>query len=439
EVRSEESSNTSSIRYSKSGMLGDKLDLKLFGIYNRLNSLNIDTSSNRYNWLGEITRVANDNSAELFTNKTLFDFEQETFIYRANLKYEFLEEQFISGNYLGFHVTRQGENRLGIAEEEPFRSPNTLNKNIVGLSYDGNFFNNKLNLNIAGKFYDFRMFTRNAKRLRDFSVVIEDLVTDQNRIGYYAAARYFIQPEFFVKASYERGFRLPEPVEIFGNGLDIYANAELQPESTHNYNLGFNYGRTLGKGKFKSEVNFFSRDVSNYTFRTAFVRGSIFQNILAVIIYGYDVEVAYNWKNKLMVDANISRQYVLNNEEFLVDSNRENKVYRDQLPNTPYLFWNFGASYDLLKEERPFKLLLNYSLNYVHEFYLGYPSIALGAEKNTIPTQVLQNLGATISSKDNRYSFSLEARNIFNALAFDNFNIQKPGRAIYAKFRYYLN
>ncbi|NLR94457.1 TonB-dependent receptor [Flammeovirga agarivorans] len=436
EVRSEEDSHITTLKYSKSNLLDDRMSVKLFAVYNTRNFISIDTTSNRYNWLGEVTRVTNDNSAELFNQKTLYEFEQKTFIYRGNVKYKLFENHTINANYIGYQVERQGENRLGTPENEPFRTPNKLRKNIFGISYNAHLMSNRLNLNVALKNYHFYMYTRNAKYLKDHSVEIEDLETTKSEMGYAISGRYFILPQLLIKSSFERGYRLPEPVEVFGDGLAIYANPELQPEATYNLNFGFNYNPSFGKNKLKTGVNFFRRDVDNFTFRESFIRGSRYENILSVLIYGYELDLEWQWNNRLFWNANISRQYVLNNEK--VDATGdESRVYRDQLPNTPYLFGNLGASYSLLPSKKV-GLLLSYNLNYVHEFFLGYESIAQGGEKNIIPTQLLHNVGITASTKDNRYNISLESKNIFNALAFDNFNIQKPGRAFYMKVRYFL-
>jgi outer membrane receptor protein involved in Fe transport len=97
------------------------------------------------------------------------------------------------------------------------------------------------------------------------------------------------------------------------------------------------------------------------------------------------------------------------------------------------------VSYDLIKDFKNYKVTGNYSLNYVKEFYLGYAFIATAFDKNTIPEQLTNDLGVTISSINERYSLSIQATNIFNQRVFDNFNIQKPGRAIFAKIRYNFN
>ncbi len=439
EVRSEEQGNITSLKYKKNNILNKKIDLKLFAVYNTINNTSIDTTSNRYNWLGEIRRVANDNTGEINSQKTLFEYNQKTLIYRANVKYKINRNHAITSNYVGLNIKREGENRLGISDDEPFKSPNTLDKNVVGFSYDSNFLNKKLNFNSSLKYYDFKIFTRNAKYiLSDNITVIEDIKTNENKLGFSLAARYLITPKLFVKTSFEKGYRLPEPIEIFGDGISVDANSELKPEESGNLNISVHNTLNFNKNKLSTSVNFFRRDVLNFTQRISFGRRSKYVNIRDVLIYGFELDFKYSYKKRLFVDANFTRQYSLNNVKFN-DRGDLNRAYKEQLPNTPFLFSNLMLSYNLFENLKRYKVMGNYSLNYVKEFYLGYAFIATAFDKNIIPEQITNDLGLTVSTINERYSLSIQATNIFNQRVFDNFNIQKPGRAIFAKIRYNFN
>ena len=438
EVRSKETNTTTTFRYNKSDLFSDRLSLRLFGVFNTTQSFDIDTSSNRYNWLGQVMRVAEDNTAEIMNQKTIFEYDQQMAAYRANLLYRLRDHHRLGFNYIGYQVKRQGENRLGVPENEPFRTPNRLMKDVLGLSYDADVFSERLNINAAVKYYYFDIRTKNAKQERDFTIVIEDQRIRESQLGYYISARYFITPELYVKSSYEKGYRLPEPDEIFGDGLNRYSNPLLKPESSNNYNLGATYTLRVGKSRITPQANFFMRDVSDYMQPVRFRRGSRYENIMGVLVHGFELDLRYDWSDRLVISGNLTQQNVLNNEKYDAVGNPK-RIYRERLPNTPYFFWNLSASYAMLKEPGVMGLSMFYSVNYVHEFYLGYKSVATGGEKNTIPTQVANHVGVTVSSPDRRTTVTLEGTNIFNARAFDNFNIQKPGRALYVKLRYNLN
>ncbi|MCG8388480.1 MAG: hypothetical protein MJA30_23215, partial [Cytophagales bacterium] len=59
--------------------------------------------------------------------------------------------------------------------------------------------------------------------------------------------------------------------------------------------------------------------------------------------------------------------------------------------------------------------------------------------KSTIPQQLIHDLQMEYAFAKGKYNVSLSVNNITNAMAYDNFNIQKPGRAAYIKCRYFLN
>jgi hypothetical protein len=42
------------------------------------------------------------------------------------------------------------------------------------------------------------------------------------------------------------------------------------------------------------------------------------------------------------------------------------------------------------------------------------------------------------SLQNGRYNVGLECRNLANALLYDNFSLQKPGRAFYVNLRYFF-
>ena len=78
-------------------------------------------------------------------------------------------------------------------------------------------------------------------------------------------------------------------------------------------------------------------------------------------------------------------------------------------------------------------------MRFVEEFFLFFEDLGNPDEKNIIPSQFLQDFQAEYSIDNGRYNISLAVSNIFDQLAFDNFNIQRPGRAINFKLRYFIN
>lgn len=53
-----------------------------------------------------------------------------------------------------------------------------------------------------------------------------------------------------------------------------------------------------------------------------------------------------------------------------------------------------------------------------------------------IPMQLVTNLGLSYAFPKHHFTLSLDAKNIFDRQVYDNYGLQKPGRAFYAKLTY---
>ena len=58
----------------------------------------------------------------------------------------------------------------------------------------------------------------------------------KNYTGYRLATRYSFSEELSLKASYKHSMRLPLARKLLGNGTTVYADLQLKPESSNNYN-----------------------------------------------------------------------------------------------------------------------------------------------------------------------------------------------------------
>ena len=69
-----------------------------------------------------------------------------------------------------------------------------------------------------------------------------------------------------------------------------------------------------------------------------------------------------------------------------------------------------------------------------HSF--SYYSQAVGKKSDfVVPDQFSHNLTLTYSMQNGRYNFTLECRNLTDERLYDNFSLQKAGRAFYGKVR----
>jgi hypothetical protein len=101
----------------------------------------------------------------------------------------------------------------------------------------------------------------------------------------------------------------------------------------------------------------------------------------------------------------------------------------NQVPNIPRLFLNVGARYafqDAFAKGNTLELFWNYfftdrfSINEVNDINTANPTFI-------IPSQNVHNTGAVYRLSDEKWSFSFNLQNVFNAEVFDNFRVPRPG------------
>ena len=80
-------------------------------------------------------------------------------------------------------------------------------------------------------------------------------------------------------------------------------------------------------------------------------------------------------------------------------------------------------------------LTATYDNSYTHSFSRYAPNLGQDTDRFSVPMQLSHNVSLTYSIRDGRYNFSFECRNLTDARLYDNFRLQKPGRAFYGKVR----
>ncbi|EAR12950.1 putative TonB-dependent outer membrane protein [Polaribacter irgensii 23-P] len=435
----EEENKMLRMRYKKSGLLNDRLKIDLFALYNEIKQVAVDTSSRRYRWDGSYRiNIVDDPRGERLVDKTFFVADQQQSLYRANLIYKLADTHQFILNHNYSNVSRQGKNTIDLNEEQAFTSPNTLEKAITGLSHASSYFDGNLKLEIGAKYYNIQTLAKQVITFTDQSREIQNLNTKQQEMGYLIASSYFVNPNLLIKASFEKGFRMPEPIEIFGDGLSTASSPTLVPETSYNTNLGAKYTLNFKNGFLKNEIHVFRRNVKNYIRLKFLGLISGYQNDPDVLINGLEYEVSYALHN-FKIRSNATWQAVLNNQDYETGSIEEAVFEKEQLPNTPKFFANLNASYNFPDLIHNINTSVYYGINYVDAFYISYEKTALLTNKNEIPPQFLNNFGVTFSTKNKKHNLNLHVENMYNSTAFDNFKQQIPGSAMYVKYRFFLD
>lgn len=424
-----------SVEYSKRNLLLKGLDLMFSANYNRNATTNVDTAHYKYNWLGEksplntpgeqsrqYSRADNDN-----WNATA------TLNYRAGRIHLFTLNHVLS-------TFRRDNTSLLAAEAQTDPIAKQTRKNITGLSYRL-MPSDRWNLSAFGKYY--RQYVAGPMAEDDTGSNYVRTSRTVSSWGYGAAGTYFILDGLQAKLSYERAYRLPTIEEMFGDEDLESGQISLRPESSHNLNLSLSYAKTLGRHSFYLEGGLVYRDTHDYIQRnvqdlSGGKENATYINYGNVLTKGYNLSARYSLGHWLSLGGNYTQMDVRDNERYQIGSTGtsvENLGYRSRMPNVPYRFADFDANfywYDLGR--RGNLLTLTYDNQWTHSF--SYYSEVIGSSSDYIvPNQFSHNLSLTYSLKNGRYNFSVECRNLTDADLYDNFSLQKAGRAFYGKIR----
>ncbi|MBR4352174.1 MAG: TonB-dependent receptor plug domain-containing protein [Bacteroidales bacterium] len=423
-------------RYEKADFLTEGMRLHASVSQTWDHSQTVDTTYRRYYWDGSY--IDGGYSEIRRRGKTLRHYQRPMTVARTNLSYRIAEGHDLALNYL---LNRVGNKQTDTWDKDFEPTDDVLAKHIISLSYDQSLLSGRLNNAFFVKdFVNHLKIGQNELPSTTGADKVKGSDT-QNYVGYGAGSRYLLFEDLAVKGSYEHSIRLPISRELLGNGSTIYANVALKPEISENFNLGLFGTFDLGGGHTISyETNGFVRLVDNYIRATVMETESMMQyvNVDAVHIKGVDGEIRYDWAGKLHIAANASYDDSRDMRKY-TQSGDLSVTYRNRTPNRPWAYANTEVSYTfsnvVLTGSR---LRLTADYQWVHWFYLTWEAFGSASTKSKVPTQHLTNASLLYSWHEGRYNVSLECTNLLDALAFDNYRLQKPGRAFFLKFRLFL-
>lgn len=425
-----------SARYEKSDFLADGLQLQLSASHTHDHSQTVDTTYRLYYWDGS---YINGGYSEIRRRgKSLRDYLRPMTVVRGNLNYDIAAGHEISLNYM---LNRSGNKQEDSWDNDFVPTNDILTKHIAGLSYDQSLMEGRMNNTFFVKDY-VNHLTINQTELS--STTGSDKIkgsNTQNYVGYGLGTRFLFSDAVAVKGSYEHSVRLPVARELLGNGATVYPNVALKPEISENFNLGLFGSLDLGDGHMISyEMNGFVRLVDNYIRASLMETESMMQyvNVDAVHIKGLDGEIRYDWAGKLHAAVNASYDDSRDMREF-TQSGERSVTYKNRTPNRPWTYCNAELSYtfhNVFQDDDRLRLSTDYQ--WVHWFYLTWEAFGSASSKSRVPTQHIANASLLYSWHSGRYNVSLECSNLLDALAFDNYMLQKPGRAFFLKFRLFL-
>lgn len=425
-----------SVEYGKRDLLTEGLDVVLTVNYNKNQTTNVDTSAYEYNWRGE-QHLMNARGEQSYQH-TRSDNNNWNGTFTAN--YRIGKAHMFTFNHV-LNTFQRTNTSLLTNEEMTDAIDKETRKNISGLSYRL-MPSEHWNFSVFGKYYN--------------QYVAGPMATDQNQnefvrtsrtmssMGYGAAGTYFVLPGLQAKLSYEKAYRLPTIEEMFGNEDLERGDISIKPENSDNVNLNISYNQLFGKHTVYAEVGGIYRNTRDYIQRnitdlSGGKEAATYINYGKVMTKGFNISARYGFGGWLSIGGNFTQMNVRDNQKTAIGSSAPNMAYKERMPNLPYRF----ADSDVLFFLRNFgqkgnTLTITYDNQYLHNF--TYYSSIIGSNKGdyVVPSQFSHNLSLSYSLQNGRYNLSFECRNLTDEKLYDNFSLQRAGRAFYGKVRVYL-
>ena len=424
---------SSSVEYEKKNILNG-LSFFLTGRYDFTTTQNVDEEARRYSWTGEYEPMVTRGESQL--QNTIF--EGKTGYITSHLDYQLNEKHSFQLTHTFSNYTRRNKNMLitnYTLDSDFMRRVNE--KNISGLSYKFTP-SERWNILAFGKYYNTAVTGPVIISGQGSRAVYEEETHHTQAWGYGGATTYQLLKTLQTKISYEKSFRLPTDTELFGDGDLEIGNYKLKPENSNNLNVNLSYQPVFKAHSLLVEAGFAYRYIKDYIIRSIISAGANegsagSRNHGKVLNMGVDATLRYFYKDIFSVGGNLSYMNLRNKEKF-TETGRPSAIYNDRLPNMPYLFGNADATCNIgsLIAKRD-KLSLNYNLFFTEEFFTSWQS---EGTKIKVPRQLSHDVSLTYYTPNKRLSFSVEAKNITDELLYDNYSLQKAGRAFYAKLSY---
>ncbi|MNK10160.1 Vitamin B12 transporter BtuB precursor [compost metagenome] len=458
-----------SLNYNKTNLLIDGLALNVNAVHSMRSTYLQDTVSREYNWAREgsdsyelelVLAPPNGNGETLpYPYRPGFGQQGEAVMsnidrtitnIRSNLSYTIVSGHRISLNHK-FEKSGRNDQNLLVPELDKWVTQNDLTTNIWAINYEANFLKDKLKTNFFGKHAVYQ--TNQTIPVSETNGVLAYNYnnTKRDNQGYGGTLSYEAIRDGFIIVSAEKSFIMPTDRHIYGEPENnLLPNADILPEVAVNYNLGARYGFTNSKKhRFSLYGNAFWRNgydkiiqqtrteevIAGRESQIEDIQVTQFVNLSKTQTLGFEAEINYIYDNRLNAMVNFSKFNSLFKVE-LDERGRPHSLYNAQIPNEPFFTVNANVQY---RFKDAFQKNSNLNVYYNTGYVAPFRTIWMESEWFTTPTQFSHDVGASYRFPKGRFVASLDAKNILNAEMYDNFGVQKPGRAFYIKLNYTIN
>ncbi|MBE8722677.1 TonB-dependent receptor [Sphingobacterium pedocola] len=427
------------LQYQKKDAFVKGLTIRANANYNFGRDQSIDTVHARYGWMADSIRLRG-NGGELQYNHYIY--RNNAANASATVTYA-RDDHFFAFNHVYNHFDRKGFNDIA-PHEQQYRIPQKTEKNITALSYQYSP-STKWSTTLFGKYnqQNARTTLLELDPANTGDTLYHSVDFNRSNFGYGLATTYFITSQLQLKASYEKTNRLPESEDLFGDVINKEGNWAIKPERSDNFNLGLDYTLPINANRIffsGAAIYYHAKNYIYYTFNNIQNRTTA-KNLEGVSNMGFESSIRYSYKQTFAAGINLTYQNIRNMQRYIEFGGVrfESKDYKFRLPNIPYLFGHADASLFLKNLFRPAdQLTISYNMLYVKDFYLYWADSGRDDSKHVIPQQLAHDLNIVYTLANGRYNVGLEGKNISDQILYDNFSLQKPGRAFYLKLRYFI-
>lgn len=439
-VRYNETFTMPSLRYNKDNFLLPGLKLNLYSAFNRREGQTIDTSSIKYNWAGDSIATTTGELNGIRAQRSRYTFTDLTFLQLINGSYQLSANHTIAINYSLNHQHRKGKDAIALADWTiPLRQPQQLTKQITGLSYQAQFFEQAWTNSLFLKRFQYAA----SASVYDYNGGAQrELIKKERKEGHWGfghAAKLNWGKAILIKYSGEKATRLPDAVELMGDGNTILHAPQLKPEQSTNFNAGILYKIERTNWRMDVETGLFARFTKDLIWlgEGDLYGTARYENISKIRSTGVDASLRYRNKKWFTATGNLTFQNIRNRQR-RTSSGAPNIVFNDRMKNMPAWMANTEFRFRFPASLKHHHIDFYIANNYVEGFYLNWPKLGNRATKKRIPEQFTQDIGISYSFPENRFVLSAECRNLLNKQVFDNYLLQKPGRYIGLQFRCFL-
>lgn len=434
--------NIAGMMHYKKAFWDSRLKMDALATYSSFDTRLIDTATRRYDWGGQVLpgkqRPGEMNRGNL-----------QQLDYRLMSARFMLSYQLSAAHTLDLTQMYQWQHREG---SDPFGAISAIEK-IDVLTEPALYNKSNRALGLRSEWWDGRF--ESVIAIKHYAYDIDGYTTDNTGLGWRSqsegnswgqlAGLRWSAGRWMTKLSYEQATRLPDELEIFGDGLTVRENMDIHPERSHNLNFNGQYKTEmldLGVGLFYRKV----RDIIVLQLDIPFNR---YINYDQALIKG--VEFEGNYRPLRWADFSLNVTY-----QDIRRVNIQEPIFRNlegsRVPNIPFFFGNVGTNIHFsnvwAKDDR---LEMFWNSHYTHRFFL----LAVSRKQEpglfekvkdfqtslVIPAddrlgQWAHDLGISYSFPKPRLALSLTCRNLANARLYDNFAVQKPGRSGHLKIVY---